>query len=86
MSLLVYESYTYVIRGILFCVPAAFQWVGQKIAQCLSCGEEKGEEEVGGGGGGGKGQQRACRRERQRQKEEDQAYRQVQTYDYEQYG
>ena len=71
---------------ILSCVycSLAFKWVGLKIAQCVSGRADYGEEK--GDMGEGKKSQRACKRERQRQRQEDRAYREVETYDYEQYG
>ena len=52
----------------------------------MSCKDEneKGQQSVDGGCKGGN--QRACKREQRRLQEEDKAYREVQTYDYEQYG
>lgn len=69
--------------SISFFGHTAFEWVGKKIAQCVT-GKRDGEEKGAGQRGEG-GSKRACRRDRQRQREE-QAYREVETYDYEQYG
>ena len=57
-----------------------------KIARLFS---GKDEEEGGKGradGGCEGGSQRACKREQRRRQQEDRAYREVNTYDYEQHG
>ena len=58
--------------------------MGEKIVQCVTC--RVGEQDEKGGEGGGKQGQRACKKQRQRQRYEDQAYREVETYGYEEYG
>ena len=58
--------------------------MGEKIVQFVTCRVDDQEEK--GGKEGGKQGQRACKRQRQRQREEDQAYREVETYGYEEYG
>lgn len=63
---------------------AALEWVGQKIAQCVS---GRGEEEKEKGKDMAMGESgKACRREPRQRVEEDKAYRQLDGYSYEQYG
>lgn len=61
-----------------YIIHTAFKWVGAKIAQCVTCNRrDKKGEGVGG---------QPAYTERKRQMEEDLAYREVETYGYEQYG
>ena len=71
--------------SILFMfLSAAFEWLGAKLVRCLTGKSEEGEREKEPAKGT---KSAACRRaQRRREREEDLAYREVQTYDYEQYG